>query len=54
MRNPNRASQLGEVVAQEQLPVSIHKMDIDSGESVNDLIGAVHRQGAIDVLQRGN
>lgn len=50
MRNPNRAPELGEVVARERLPVSILTMDIDSDESVHDLTAEVQRQGAIDVL----
>ena len=51
MRNPGRAPQLGEIVAQERLPVSVLTMDVDSDQSVNDVIGGLHeRGGAIDVL----
>jgi NAD(P)-dependent dehydrogenase (short-subunit alcohol dehydrogenase family) len=51
MRNPDRAPQLGEIVAQERLPVSILTMDVDSDESVNETVGNLQQQGsAIDVL----
>jgi NAD(P)-dependent dehydrogenase (short-subunit alcohol dehydrogenase family) len=51
MRNPARAPELGERVAQEKLPISILTMDVDSDRSVEDCFAAIHRQGErIDVL----
>jgi NAD(P)-dependent dehydrogenase (short-subunit alcohol dehydrogenase family) len=38
-------------VAQERLPASILAMDVDSDQSVNEVVGELHKQGgAIDVL----
>jgi NAD(P)-dependent dehydrogenase (short-subunit alcohol dehydrogenase family) len=51
MRNPARAPELGERVAQEKLPISVLRMDVDSDRSVEDCFAAIHRQGEhIDVL----
>ncbi len=51
MRNPENAPQLGEIVASEKLPVSIHRLDVDSDASVTDAIGEIYRAGGeIDVL----
>ena len=51
MRNPSRAPQLGEIVAQERLPASILAMDVDCDQSVNEVVGELHKKGgAIDVL----
>jgi NAD(P)-dependent dehydrogenase (short-subunit alcohol dehydrogenase family) len=47
MRNPARAPQLGERVAQEKLPISILRLDVDSDGSVAECFAAV---GHIDVL----
>jgi NAD(P)-dependent dehydrogenase (short-subunit alcohol dehydrogenase family) len=47
MRNPARAPELGERVAQEKLPTSILTMDVDSDRSVTECFAAV---GPIDVL----
>jgi NAD(P)-dependent dehydrogenase (short-subunit alcohol dehydrogenase family) len=51
MRNPSQAPQLGEIVAQERLPVSILTMDVDSDESVIQVVGQLHQNAeALDVL----
>jgi len=51
LRNPSRAPELREIVAQERLPVSILTMDVDSDESVNQVVGQLHQNaGALDVL----
>jgi NAD(P)-dependent dehydrogenase (short-subunit alcohol dehydrogenase family) len=51
MRNPSRSPQLGQIAAQEDLPIRISEMDVDSDESVTKGISAIHRQhGPIDVL----
>src|SRR6202044_2038681 len=51
MRNPARAPELGERVAQEKLPVSILTMDVDSDRSVEECIASIHRKdGPVDVL----
>lgn len=51
MRNPARASELGEQVARDRLPISIHTMDVDSDRSVADCFEAIYRRGGqIDVL----
>jgi NAD(P)-dependent dehydrogenase (short-subunit alcohol dehydrogenase family) len=47
MRNPARAPELGERVAQEKLPISILTMDVDSDSSVVECFAAVPH---IDVL----
>jgi len=44
MRNPARAPQLGEQVAQEAVPVSILTMDVDSDQSVADCFAAIDCQ----------
>jgi NAD(P)-dependent dehydrogenase (short-subunit alcohol dehydrogenase family) len=44
MRNPDRAPQLGEMVAKEKLPISILTMDVDSDESVAETASAVRSQ----------
>jgi NAD(P)-dependent dehydrogenase (short-subunit alcohol dehydrogenase family) len=51
MRNPERGSALREAVENEQLPISIWKMDVDSDESVDAATTAIRSQaGSIDVL----
>lgn len=51
MRSPSRAPQLGQVAAQEKLPVSILAMDVDSDSSVADAFGKIKGQGGrIEVL----
>ena len=51
MRNLERGAALREVVENEQLPVSIVKMDVDSDESVDAATSAIGAQiGCIDVL----
>ena len=51
MRNPGRSPQLAQTVAQENLPVKIMVMDVDSDSSVEDAVAAIRAQGGqIDVL----
>jgi NAD(P)-dependent dehydrogenase (short-subunit alcohol dehydrogenase family) len=51
MRNPSRAPELGERVAQEKLPVKISVMDVDSDRSVKEGIANIQKDaGQIDVL----
>jgi NAD(P)-dependent dehydrogenase (short-subunit alcohol dehydrogenase family) len=51
MRNPERGAALRKVLDQEQLPISIVKMDVDSDESVEAATAAIRGQaGPIDVL----
>ncbi len=51
MRNPGRAPELGERVAEEKLPVQILTMDVDSDESVTAAVTSIHEQGGqVDVL----
>jgi len=51
MRNPERGAALRKVLDQEQLPISIVKMDVDSDESVSAATAAIRAQaGSIDVL----
>jgi NAD(P)-dependent dehydrogenase (short-subunit alcohol dehydrogenase family) len=51
MRNLERGAALREIVEKEQLPISILKMDVDSGESVDAATSAIRAQtGCIDVL----
>jgi NAD(P)-dependent dehydrogenase (short-subunit alcohol dehydrogenase family) len=45
MRNPNRAPQLGETVARENLPIKIMVMDVDSDSSVADAVKRIHEEG---------
>jgi NAD(P)-dependent dehydrogenase (short-subunit alcohol dehydrogenase family) len=51
MRNPSRAPELGERVAQETLPVKISVMDVDSDRSVKEGIANIQKDaGQIDAL----
>jgi NAD(P)-dependent dehydrogenase (short-subunit alcohol dehydrogenase family) len=51
MRNPSQSPQLSQMAAEQNLPVHITAMDVDSDESVRDTIAAiVARDGPIDVL----
>jgi NAD(P)-dependent dehydrogenase (short-subunit alcohol dehydrogenase family) len=46
MRNPT-ASDLGEIAAQESLPIDIYALDVDNAESINEVFAAA---GDLDVL----
>lgn len=51
MRNPAGAPELGQIVQQEGLPISISVMDVDSDESVKQCVEAIYEEnGPIDVL----
>jgi NAD(P)-dependent dehydrogenase (short-subunit alcohol dehydrogenase family) len=51
MRDPGRGGELRKIVEQEQLPVSISALDVDSDSSVRDAISRIIREsGPIDVL----
>ena len=51
MRSPEKAPQLGEIVMNERLPVSIHRLDVDSDASVAEAIGGIYLDGGeIEVL----
>jgi NAD(P)-dependent dehydrogenase (short-subunit alcohol dehydrogenase family) len=51
MRGPSQAPQLAELAAQESLPINISAMDVDSDDSVQSGIEAIHKAaGVIDVL----
>ena len=51
MRNPSASPELAEVAANEELPVHIYTMDVDSDSSVRSAITAIQNDhGAIDVL----
>lgn len=51
MRNPARAPELAQVVAAENLPITISAMDVDSDVSVAEGVAWITRQaGPIDVL----
>ena len=51
MRNPNRAPDLENVAARENLPITVFTMDVDADASVNDGIGRIVKEiGPIDVL----
>jgi NAD(P)-dependent dehydrogenase (short-subunit alcohol dehydrogenase family) len=51
MRNPSRAPQLGDIAAQEKLPIKIAVMDVDSDSSVKEGIANIRKDaGQIDAL----
>jgi NAD(P)-dependent dehydrogenase (short-subunit alcohol dehydrogenase family) len=51
MRNPARSPQLGEITAQERLPIKISVMDVDSDDSVDKgITGILKDAGHIDAL----
>ncbi|HBY61356.1 MAG TPA: oxidoreductase [Solibacterales bacterium] len=51
MRNPARSPALAQAVEREGLPVTIHRMDVDSDLSVAECFGELRGQGvSIDVL----
>jgi NAD(P)-dependent dehydrogenase (short-subunit alcohol dehydrogenase family) len=51
MRNPSRAPELANRTAQEELPIKISAMDVDSDSSVKTAIADIHNDaGHIDVL----
>jgi len=51
MRNPSRAPELGETAKQENLPIKISVMDVDSDSSVKTAIADIQKDaGPIDVL----
>jgi len=50
MRNPAGSPELGEQAANENLPISIETMDVDSDESVTEAFSRILAQGPVDVL----
>ena len=51
MRNPDRATELKQIISDEALPISILEMDVDSDESVKEAMESIqNRIGAVDVL----
>lgn len=50
MRNPQRSPELGQLAEQDNLPIIVLPMDVDSDESVKTTIAQVLAQGPIDVL----
>ncbi len=51
MRNPDRASELRQIIIVESLDISIFEMDVDSDESVEKTIGTLlKKNGQIDIL----
>jgi NAD(P)-dependent dehydrogenase (short-subunit alcohol dehydrogenase family) len=50
MRNPSQSPDLAATAAREKLPITVSTMDVDSDQSVNDAIGAILKDGPIDVL----
>jgi len=51
MRNPENAAAFKQQIKEESLPISIHKMDVDSDVSVNKCMEIIiHENGFIDVL----
>jgi NAD(P)-dependent dehydrogenase (short-subunit alcohol dehydrogenase family) len=51
MRHPSKSPALSEIAGQEQLPISVTAMDVDSDESVQAGIAAIQAQhGPVDVL----
>ena len=50
MRDPERSPQLGRIVEEERLPVSILTMDVDSDHSVRSAVRQIQEGGALDVL----
>jgi len=50
MRNPAGSPELGGQAANENLPICIETMDVDSDESVKQAFGRILAQGPVDVL----
>ena len=51
MRDPNRSPELAQAAKEEELPIKISVMDVDSDDSVTETIGAIQKEsGPIDVL----
>jgi NAD(P)-dependent dehydrogenase (short-subunit alcohol dehydrogenase family) len=51
MRSPSKSPALSEMAAQEQLPISVTVMDVDSDDSVQGSIASIQAQhGPVDVL----
>lgn len=51
MRNPQQSPELAQTVARERLPISVTAMDVDSDQSVEDVVRNIQEQhGPIDVL----
>lgn len=50
MRNPEQCPALAEAAAQQNLPITISAMDVDSDTSVSEAIGAILSHAPIDVL----
>ena len=51
MRTPSQAPELSTLAAQENLPIFVHPMDVDSDVSVRDAIRTIQQEhGPIDVL----
>ncbi len=51
MRNPAQAPELGRIVVDEKLPITISAMDVDNDDSVREAFAAIHQQSdTIDVL----
>jgi NAD(P)-dependent dehydrogenase (short-subunit alcohol dehydrogenase family) len=50
MRNPSQSPALAETALQENLPITISAMDVDSDESVAGAITSILKNGPIDVL----
>jgi len=50
MRNPSQAPQSAELAMDENLNISVSRMDVDSDESVRDGMDALLAEGPIDIL----
>jgi len=51
MRNPSQSPRLAQTAAEENLPVDVTRMDVDSDESVRDTVASIQATyGPIDVL----
>jgi len=51
MRNPDRAPELAQVAARDNLPITVSAMDVDSDASVREATGRIVKEvGPIDVL----
>jgi NAD(P)-dependent dehydrogenase (short-subunit alcohol dehydrogenase family) len=51
MRNPSQSPRLSQMPAEQNLPIHVTAMDVDSDESVRDTIAAIEtKHGPIDVL----
>lgn len=51
MRNPDRAPELANLAARDNLPITVSAMDVDADASVTEAIGRIVREiGPIDVL----